>query len=83
MEAKAEETKPTKTYFGKKLPKHVTKVYIDEDQSPNVLYATVELELADGSSRSSRARSTLELRIIRHSEKSLAMMQREFCTTAK
>ena len=32
VEAKAEETKSTKTHFAKKLPKHVTKVYLDEDQ---------------------------------------------------
>ena len=51
VEAKAEETKSTKTHFGKKLPKHVTKVYLDEDQSPDVLYATVELELPDGSTK--------------------------------
>ena len=51
MEAKAEETKSTKTHFGKKLPKHVTKVYLDEDQSPDVLYATVELESPDGSTK--------------------------------
>ena len=51
VEAKAEETKSTKTHFGKKLPKHVTKVYLDEDQSPVVLYATVELELPDGSTK--------------------------------
>lgn len=49
MEAKAEETKSTRTHFGRKLLKHVTKVYLDEDQSPDVLYATVELELPDGS----------------------------------
>ena len=48
IEAKAEGTKSTKTHFGKKQPKHVTKVYLDEDQSPEVLYATVELELLDG-----------------------------------
>ena len=48
IEARAEETKSTKTDFGKKLPKHVTKAYLDEDQSPDVLYATVELELPDG-----------------------------------
>ena len=51
IEAKAEETNHTKTHFGKKLPKHVTKVFLDEDQSPDVLYATVELELPDGSTR--------------------------------
>ena len=51
IEAKSEETNPTKTRFGKKLPKHVTKVFLDEDQSPDVLYATVELELPDGSTR--------------------------------
>ena len=51
VEAKAEETKSTKTHFGKKQPKHVTKVYLDEDQSPDVLYATVELELPDGSTK--------------------------------
>ena len=50
-EAKTAETKSTKTHFGKKLPKHVTKVYLDEDQSPDVLYATVELELPDGSTK--------------------------------
>ena len=49
VEAKAEETKSTKTHFGKKQPKNVTKAYLDEDQSPYVLYATVELELPDGS----------------------------------
>ena len=51
IEARAEETKSTKTDFGKKLPKHVTKAYLDEDQSPDVLYATVELELPDGSTK--------------------------------
>ena len=51
MEAKAEETKSTKTHFAKKLPKHVTKVYLDEDQSPDVLYATVELDLPNGSAK--------------------------------
>ena len=51
VEAKAEETKSTKTLFGKKQPKYVTKVYLDEDQSPDVLYATVELELPDGSTK--------------------------------
>ena len=51
VEAKAEETKCTKTHFAKKLPKHVTKVYLDEDQSPDVLYATVELELPNGSTK--------------------------------
>ena len=51
VEAKAEENKPTKTHFGKKQPKHVTKVYLDKDQSPDVLYATVELELPDGSTK--------------------------------
>ena len=51
IEAKTEETKSMKTHFGKKLPKHVTKVYLDEDQSPDVLYATVELELPDGSTK--------------------------------
>ena len=30
IEAKAEETKSTKTHFAKKMPKHVTKVYLDE-----------------------------------------------------
>ena len=48
VEAKAEETKSTKTHFRKELPKHVTKVCLDEDQSPDVLYATVELELPNG-----------------------------------
>ena len=51
MEAKAGETKSTKTHFAKKLPKHVTKVYLDEDQSPDVLYATVELDLPNGSTK--------------------------------
>ena len=51
IEAKTEETKSTKTHFGKKLPKHLTKVYLDEDQSPDVLYTTVELELPDGSTK--------------------------------
>ena len=51
VEAKAEEIKSTKTHFGKKLPKHVTKVYLDEDQLPDVLYATVQLELLDGSTK--------------------------------
>ena len=51
IEAKTEETKSMKTHFVKKLPKHVTKVYLDEDQSPDVLYATVELELPDGSTK--------------------------------
>ena len=51
IEARAEETKSTKTDFGKKLPKHVTKAYLDKDQSPDVLYATVELELPDGSTK--------------------------------
>ena len=51
VETKAEETKSTKTHFGKKQPKHVTKAYLDEDQSPDVLYATVELELPDGSTK--------------------------------
>ena len=51
VEAKAAETKSTKTHFGKKLPKHVTKFYLEEDQSPDVLYATVELELPDGSTK--------------------------------
>ena len=51
VEAQAEETKFTKTHFAKKLPKHVTKVYLDEDQSPDVLYATVELELPNGSTK--------------------------------
>ena len=51
VEAKAEETKSTKTHFGKKQPKHVTKVSLDEDQSPDVLYTTVELELPDGSTK--------------------------------
>ena len=49
VEAKAEETKST--HFAKKLPKHVTKVCLDEDQSPDVLYATVELGLPSGSTR--------------------------------
>lgn len=51
VEAKAEETKSTKMHFGKKLPKQVTNVYLDEDQSPDVLYATVELELLYGSEK--------------------------------
>jgi len=51
IEAKAEETKSTKAHFSKKLPKHVTKTYLDEDQSSDVLYATVELELPDGSTK--------------------------------
>lgn len=59
VEAKAEETKSTKMHFGKKLLKHVTKVYLDEDQSPDVLYATAELELPQ---RGSKARWTKELK---------------------
>ena len=51
VEVKTDETKFTKTHFAKKLPKHVTKVYLDEDQSPDVLYATVELELPNGSTK--------------------------------
>ena len=51
MEAKAEETKSTKTHFARKLPKHFTKVYLDKDQSPDILYATVELELPNGSTK--------------------------------
>ena len=51
VEAKAEETKSTKIHFAKKLPKHVTKVFLDEDQSPDVLYATVELELPNVSTK--------------------------------
>ena len=39
------------THFGKTQPKHVSKVYLDEDQSPDVLYATVELELPDRSTK--------------------------------
>ena len=31
--------------------KHVSKVYLDEEQSPDVLYATVELELPNGSTK--------------------------------
>ena len=56
VEAKAEETKSTKTHFAKKLPKHVTKVYLDEDQSPDVFYATVELELPNGSTKKLKAK---------------------------
>ena len=52
IEAKAAETKSTKTYFGKKPLKHVTKVYLDEDQLPDVLYATVELNYQTGVQRS-------------------------------
>ena len=51
VEAKAEETKSTKIHFAKKLPKLVTKVYLDEDQSSDVLYATVELELPNVSTK--------------------------------
>ena len=51
VERTDEETKFTETHFGKKLANHVTKVYLDEDQSPNVLYTTVELELPDGSTK--------------------------------
>ena len=51
VEAKAEETKSEKTHFAKKLPKHVTKVYLHENQSPEVFYATVELELPNGSTK--------------------------------
>ena len=88
MEAKAEETKSTKTYFGKKLAKHVTKVNLDEDRSPDVLYATVELELPDGSERKLNGKVDTGaqvnlMNLIRHSEKSLAMTQREFCTIVK
>ena len=51
VEAKAADSKSTTMHFGKKLSKHVTKVYLDEGQSPDVLYATVELELLDKSKK--------------------------------
>ena len=58
MEAKAEETKSTKTHFGKKLPKNVIKVY--EDQSPDT---TVELELLNRSAKKLKGKVDTEAQV--------------------
>ena len=76
VEAKAEETKSTKTHFGKKLPKHVIKVY--ENQSPDT---TVEHELLNGSAKKPKGKvdTGAQVNLMNYT----AMMQREFCTTVK
>ena len=62
VEAKAEETKCTKTHFAKKLPKHVTKVYLMKTNHQMYCMPLLNLNCRMGVQRSSRARSTLELR---------------------
>ena len=43
--------------------KHVTKVYLDKDQSPGVLYVTVELELPDRSVKKLTGRFDTEAQV--------------------
>jgi len=52
------------THFGKKLPKHVNKVFLDKDQSPDVLYTTVELELPDGSTRKGKVNTGAQVNLM-------------------